>query len=134
MFFKKLFRLGSPPCSGEKRLFSDELLAESRNTANGLPIEIKDAQRATTEALAELDASFFHVRFDRLTPKNGHGGARRRASSAWSYRRCAPKKGHHGRAGTQFSHRQRDGIQPRARRTFTAPLFDGFMKRIMPYL
>lgn len=36
--------------------------------ATGSPIRKDDATAATTSALAELDASFFRVRFDRLTP------------------------------------------------------------------
>jgi hypothetical protein len=38
------------------------------NAADASPISRADARRATTLALAELDAGFFRVRFDRLTP------------------------------------------------------------------
>ena len=40
----------------------------SWDLANASPIDDEDAKRATIAALAELDASFFRVRFDRLTP------------------------------------------------------------------
>jgi hypothetical protein len=36
--------------------------------ADESPIDVDDAKRATEVALAELDASFFRVRYDRLTP------------------------------------------------------------------
>ena len=48
--------------------FLQEWGKHSWNVAVGSPIETRDAERATVEALAELDASFFRVRFDRLTP------------------------------------------------------------------
>ena len=48
--------------------FLQEWGKHSWNTSGASPIEFDDVQRATTEALAELDASFFRVRFDRLTP------------------------------------------------------------------
>jgi hypothetical protein len=38
------------------------------NVAEASPIGYDDARRATDEAVAELDAGFFRVRFDRLTP------------------------------------------------------------------
>ena len=48
--------------------FLQEWGKHSWNTADHSPIMLSDAQRATREALAELDASFFRVRLDRLTP------------------------------------------------------------------
>ncbi len=48
--------------------FLQEWGKHSWNVAAGTPIKAADARRATAEALAELDASFFRVRFDRLTP------------------------------------------------------------------
>ena len=48
--------------------FLQEWGKHSWDVAVGTPIKTADARRATAEALAELDASFFRVRFDRLTP------------------------------------------------------------------
>src|SRR6185312_6984273 len=48
--------------------FLQEWGKHSWNMAGGSPIEKADAKAATVQALAELDASFFRVRFDRLTP------------------------------------------------------------------
>ena len=42
------------------------------NVAQASPISRADARRATVLALAELDAGFFRVRFDRLTPTEKH--------------------------------------------------------------
>ena len=39
-----------------------------RDVADASPIRINDTRPATTEALAELDANFFRVRFHRLAP------------------------------------------------------------------
>ncbi len=48
--------------------FLQEWGKHSWNAADKSPVTYNDARRATNEALAELDASFFRVRFDRLTP------------------------------------------------------------------
>jgi hypothetical protein len=48
--------------------FLQEWGKHSWNVADASPIELHHAQSATTDALAELDASFVRVRFDRLTP------------------------------------------------------------------
>ncbi len=48
--------------------FLQEWGKHSWNAASASPIGFGDAKRATAEALAELDASFFRVRFDRLPP------------------------------------------------------------------
>ena len=47
--------------------FLQEWGKHSRDAASESPIGLGDTRRATDEALAELDASFFRVRFDRLT-------------------------------------------------------------------
>jgi len=48
--------------------FLQEWGKHSWNLTDCSPIRGNDARRATVQALAELDASFFRVRFDRLTP------------------------------------------------------------------
>jgi hypothetical protein len=110
------------------------------NVAESSPILPADARRATKFALAELDAGFFRVRFDRLTPAEkrylramaelGPGPhrsgdiAERLAKSVTS---VAPVRGTLVAKGMIYSPAHGDTA-------FTVPLFDGFMKRIMPQL
>lgn len=102
------------------------------------PITGDNAKIATTQALAALDASFFRVRFDRLTPSQkqymramaelGPGPHRsgdvaellgKKVSAAAPTRNALIAK------GMIYSPSHGDTA-------FTVPLFDGFMKRIMP--
>jgi len=104
------------------------------------PITRDNARIATTQALAALDASFFRVRFDRLTPLEkrymrsmaelGPGPHRsgdvadllgKKVTSAAPIRNSLIAK------GMVYSPAHGDTA-------FTVPLFDGFMKRIMPVL
>ena len=110
------------------------------NVADASPISQADARRATTLALAELDAGFFRVRFDRLTPTEkrylramaelGPGPhrsgdiAERLGKSVTS---VAPVRSELIAKGMIYSPAHGDTA-------FTVPLFDGFMKRIMPEL
>jgi hypothetical protein len=120
--------------------FLQEWGKHSWNVAEGSPITRADAGQANDQALAELDASFFRVRFDRLTPTEkrymramaelGAGPHRsgdvaevlgRKVTTVAPIRNALIAKGMlyspaHGDTG------------------FTVPLFDGFMKRIMPDL
>jgi hypothetical protein len=110
------------------------------NVAESSLIRKKDAEMATVSALAELDAGFFRVRFDRLTPAEkrylramaelGHGPHRsgdiaeklgKKVQSVGFMRNNLISK------GMVFSASHGD-LQ------FTVPLFEGFMKRIMPEL
>ena len=91
------------------------------DVAHASPIELSDARRATTEALAELDASFFRVRFDRMTPTQkrylramAELGAR--APPIGRNRPHPESEGHHGRSHTQLAHRQGHDLQPGPRR------------------
>lgn len=108
------------------------------NVAEASPITQQDAQRATDEALAELDAGFFRVRFDRLTPAEkrymramaGLGpGPHRSGDIAAALGRkvttVAPIRNALIAKGMIYSPAHGDTA-------FTVPLFDGFMKRIMP--
>jgi hypothetical protein len=102
------------------------------------PITISDIERASKEAVATLDESFFRVRFDRLTPKEkqylramaelGPGPHRsgdiatelvRETSSLGPIRSSLIVK------GMIWSPTHGDTA-------FTVPLFDQFMKRIIP--
>ncbi len=49
--------------------FLQEWGAHSWNAASESPISLPDAETASQNAVAALDASFFRVRFDRLTPR-----------------------------------------------------------------
>ena len=110
------------------------------DVADASPIELHDARRATAEALAELDASFFRVRFDRLTPSQKRylramaalgRGPHRSGDIAHIMNRkvttVAPIRNSLIAKGMIYSPAHGDTA-------FTVPLFDDFMKRIMPEL
>jgi len=118
--------------------FLQEWGKHSWDVADDSPIEMKDCERATIEAIAELDASFFRVRFDRLTPAEKHymramaelgPGPHRSGDIAEVLKRkvtsVAPVRNSLIAKGMIFSPAHGDTA-------FTVPLFDGFMKRIMP--
>jgi len=118
--------------------FLQEWGKQSWNVADASPIEVEDARRATIEALAELDASFFRVRFDRLTPAEKRymramaelgPGPHRSGDIAEAIGRkvtaVAPVRNALIAKGMAYSPAHGDTA-------FTVPLFDGFMKRIMP--
>ena len=118
--------------------FLQEWGKHSWDVAAASPIELDDAQRATTEALAELDASFFRVRFDRLTPTQKRymramaelgAGPHRSGDIAHILNRkvttVAPVRNSLIAKGMIYSPAHGDTA-------FTVPLFDDFMKRIMP--
>lgn len=101
------------------------------------PITLDDARRAGAAALAELDASFFRVRFDRLTPAEkqylramaelGPGPHRSADIAAALDRRVsavAPIRARLIEKGMVYSPAHGDTA-------FTVPLFDGFMRRTM---
>lgn len=118
--------------------FLQEWGKHSWDIADASPIEIEDCRRATAEALAELDASFFRVRFDRLTPAEKRymramaelgPGPHRSGDIAEILRQkvttVAPVRNTLIAKGMVFSPAHGDTA-------FTVPLFDGFMKRTMP--
>lgn len=108
------------------------------DVATSSPITRADVETASTEAVAALDESFFRVRFDRLTPaekkylramaelgagphRSGDIAAKlgRESSSLGPVRSSLISK------GMIWSPTHGDTA-------FTVPLFDEFMKRIMP--
>ena len=108
------------------------------DVADVSPIKLDDARRATTAALAELDASFFRVRFDRLTPTQKRylramaelgPGPHRSGDIAHVLNRkvttVAPIRNSLIAKGMVYSPAHGDTA-------FTVPLFDDFMKRIIP--
>jgi predicted nucleotidyltransferase len=106
--------------------------------AEASPIQKSDVQRATVEALAALDESFFRVRFDRTTPKEKRylramaelGPSRHRSGDIAAELQkpvgaVAPLRQSLINKGMIWSPAHGDTA-------FTVPLFDEFMKRIMP--
>jgi len=106
--------------------------------ADASPIEATDVENATVAALAELDASFFRVRFDRLTPSEkryvramaGLGAGPHRSGDVAEalgvkVQTVAPLRNSLIRKGMLYSPAHGDTA-------FTVPLFDAFMRRIMP--
>ena len=103
------------------------------------PITTSEVETATLEAVAELDASFFRVRFDRLTPSEKQylramaelgGGFHRSGEVARvlgkSVRAVAPVRAKLIRKGMVYSPAHGDTA-------FTVPLFDEYLKRVMPF-
>jgi hypothetical protein len=118
--------------------FLQEWGKHSWDVAKASPITTADADVATEQALAELDASFFRVRFDRLTPSEKRymramaelgSGPHRSGDVAELLKRkvtnVAPIRNALIAKGMIYSPSHGDTA-------FTVPLFDGFMKRIMP--
>lgn len=108
------------------------------NSAIANRILLADARNATTDALAELDASFFRVRFDRLTPMEkqymramaslGPGPHRSGDIAARLGKKVttvAPVRNSLIAKGMAYSPAHGDTA-------FTVPLFDGFLKRTLP--
>jgi AAA ATPase domain len=108
------------------------------DVAQASPITQIDAQEATARALAELDASFFAVRLDRLTgaEKNyvramaelGAGPHRSGDIAACLGRKVesvAPTRSSLIRKGMVYAPNHGDTA-------FTVPLFDEYMRRAMP--
>jgi hypothetical protein len=118
--------------------FLQEWGKHSWNVAEQSPINFADARDANQRAIAELDASFFRVRFDRLTPSEKRymramaelgAGPHRSGEVAELLRKkvtgTAPTRNALISKGMIYSPSHGDTA-------FTVPLFDGFMKRIMP--
>ena len=108
------------------------------NSAQDNHILLDDAKNATGDALAELDASFFRVRFDRLTPAEKQymramaslgAGPHRSGDIAARLRKkvtsVAPVRNSLIAKGMAYSPAHGDIA-------FTVPLFDGFLKRTLP--
>lgn len=106
--------------------------------ANESPIERQDVEEASEVAVATLDASFFRVRFDRLTPVEKKylramaelgPGPHRSGDIAEVLQRAvtslAPTRNQLISKGMIYSPTHGDTA-------FTVPLFDEFMHRIMP--
>lgn len=108
------------------------------DAATASPITSRDVELATITAIAALDASFFRVRFDRLTPTEktylramaelGPGPHRSGDIAAMLGKEVSalgPRRAQLIGKGMIWSPEHGDTA-------FTVPLFDAFMKRIMP--
>jgi len=108
------------------------------DTASASPITRDDVERASVAAIAALDESFFRVRFDRLTPVEKKylramaelgPGPHRSGDIAEQLDRkvtsLGPTRNQLISKGMIWSPNHGDTA-------FTAPLFDEFMRRIMP--
>lgn len=106
--------------------------------ASASPIRRRDVAEASTQAIAALDESFFRVRFDRCTPKEKRylramaelgAGPHRSGDIAACYgakvSSLAPTRSALITKGMVWSPNHGDTA-------FTVPMFDEFMKRIMP--
>jgi hypothetical protein len=118
--------------------FVQEWGKHSWEAADNSPITVDDVSRATTLSIAALDESFFRLRFDRLTPSERRylramaelgPGPHRSGDVAHMLARevtaLGPTRNNLISKGMIWS-RQYGDI------AFTVPLFDEFMKRIMP--
>lgn len=118
--------------------FLQEWGKHSWHCAAASPITREDAISATELAIQELDASFFRVRFDRLTPAEKRylramaelgEGPHRSGDIAHLLNRdvqtVAPTRATLIGKGMVYSPSHGDN-------SFTVPLFDGYMKRVMP--
>lgn len=120
--------------------FLQEWGYQSWNHAPQSPIQLADVQRATPRIIERLDANFFRVRFDRLTPREkdylraqAELGAEPQRSGdiaavlGVKVQAVAPLRDSLMKKGMIYSPAHGDTA-------FTVPLFDTFMKRAMPQL
>lgn len=118
--------------------FLQEWGKHSWDVAGQSPITFTDVEAASSQAIAALDESFFRVRFDRLTPTEkrylramaelGPGPHRSgdiASALGKTVNRFAPIRQSLILKGMLWSPNHGDTA-------FTVPLFDEFMKRIMP--
>lgn len=118
--------------------FVQEWGKHSWEVATRSPITAADVEMASVTAVAALDESFFRVRFDRLTPAEKRylramaelgPGPHRSGDVAEQLERAvsslAPTRSHLIAKGMIWSPEHGDTA-------FTVPLFDEFMRRIMP--
>ncbi len=108
------------------------------NTASASPITRVDVEQAATIAIAALDESFFRVRFDRLTPIEKRY-MRAMAELGTGPHRSGDIAEQLGRNVTALGPTRNQLIAKgmvwspsHGDTAFTVPLFDEFMKRIMP--
>lgn len=108
------------------------------DAAPSSPVTLADAELASITAVAALDASFFHVRFDRLTPKE-KDYLRAMAELGPGPHRSGDIATKLGKQVQAFAPLRKELINKgmiwspnHGDTAFTVPLFDQYMKRIMP--
>ncbi|MDP2007587.1 MAG: ATP-binding protein [Rubrivivax sp.] len=108
------------------------------DAAAATPIRKQDVEAASTSAIAALDDSFFRVRFDRLTPAEKRylramaelgPGPHRSGDIADQLQRKVTSL---GPTRSQLIDKGMVWSPSHGDTAFTVPLFDEFMKRIMP--
>jgi hypothetical protein len=108
------------------------------DTADASPITLRDVEQANASAIAALDESFFRVRFDRLTPLEKKylramaelgAGPHRSGDIAEQLRRDVTSL---GPTRSQLIVKGMIWSPSHGDTAFTVPLFDEFMKRIIP--
>ena len=125
-------------CSQAYPYFLQEWGKHAWDCATVSPITFDDVRSATEQAIAELDTSFFRVRFDRLAPAEKRylramaalgEGPHRSGDIARvlgrQVRSVAPTRSSLIGKGMVYSPAHGDT-------NFTVPLFDAYMKRVMP--
>jgi hypothetical protein len=118
--------------------FLQEWGKHSWDVATSSPITLADVKQATTSAIAALDESFFRVRFDRLTPLEKRYLRAMSDLGAGPHRSgdIAEKLGRDvtslGPTRSQLIVKGMIWSPSHGDTAFTVPLFDAFMKRIMP--
>jgi hypothetical protein len=118
--------------------FLQEWGSQCWNVASQSPIGVEVVAQARDRAISNLDTSFFRVRFDRLTPREKDylramaelGSAPQRSGDiaqllGTTTERVAPLRAGLIGKGMIYSPQHGDTA-------FTVPLFDQFMKRMMP--
>jgi hypothetical protein len=118
--------------------FLQEWGYQAWNLALVSPIDVEVVHRATSESIRRLDANFFRVRFDRLTPREKQylralaelGDTAQRSGDiaeqlGVKVQSIAPVRNGLIKKGMIYSPAHGDTA-------FTVPLFAEFMKRIMP--
>jgi hypothetical protein len=124
--------------TGRYPYFLQEWGKHSWDAANASPIDVMDVELASKTAIATLDQSFFRVRFDRLTPAEKRylramaelgPGPHRSGDIADVLERevtsLGPTRSNLIGKGMIWSPSHGDTA-------FTVPLFDEFMRRVMP--
>jgi hypothetical protein len=108
------------------------------DTASNSPITLRDVEIASTAAVAALDESFFRVRFDRLTPSEKKY-LRAMAEIGPGPHRSGDIAEQLGREVTSLGPIRNQLIAKgmiwspsHGDTAFTVPMFDEFMRRIMP--
>ena len=118
--------------------FLQEWGKHSWDVAQVSPIQLTDVEQASQTAIAALDESFFRVRFDRLTPSEKKY-LRAMAQLGSGPHRSGDIADQLGREVTSLGPTRSQLIvkgmiwsPSHGDTAFTVPLFDEFMKRIMP--